>query len=142
METTKQILNEQHPHWNFFCLKMIEMNECEHGMTFAKECLNLIPGGVDVEATLACFYKRGGHCDCEIIMNIIEPHLDKGAEMAVLDKHIVIYIPKVGSTYDIALSRCDTMAKIDEWSHQLADKNWVTAQTVLNFRKLAISFLK
>lgn len=142
METTKPTLTEQHPHWNFFCLKMIEMEECGDDTTFAKECLNLIPGGVDVDATLKAFRRRGGHCDCEIILNIIEPFLDKGPEMAVIDRHIVIYIPNVGTTYDIALNRCDTMAKIDEWSRQLSEKNWVTAQTILNFRKLAISLLK
>lgn len=138
---TTDILNENHPHWNFFCLKMIEMEECKDGTEFAQECLNLIPGGVDVPGTLKSLHERGGHCDCEIIMNIVDPFLGQGPQMVVLDNHIVISIPNTSATYDIALSRCDTMAKIDEWSHHLAEKNWATAEMILNFRKLAIQHL-
>lgn len=135
------ILDEKHERWPFFCLKMMDMAECEHDQgygchTFTMECLNLIPG-IDIPATIEGFKRRGGHCDCEVVMNLCVPSMEKEAPVEILDNHIVIKIPGHDTTYDIPLKECRSQVEIDRWTRQLCEKRWITEKIVLKFRKLA-----
>jgi len=137
------ILNESHGQWPSFCLRMLEMQDsCDHTFDFTRECLNLIPG-IDAKETVRHFRRAGGACDCEVILNIIQPSMDKDAPVAILDKHIVIKIPGHSfATYEVALHRCKTMEQLSEWTRQLCDKSWITDGIVMKFRKLAMEAMR
>ena len=84
-----EVLTPEHPHWNAFC------NRLERAMSvpraddcwrcdgdgswpdsdptlvhrYAKQVMAEM-GGIDADATLEFFKSRGGHCDCEILLNV------------------------------------------------------------------------
>ena len=47
-------------------------HKCKAGTNkdFATAILKDMGGDIDVEASLAYFEQHGGHCDCEILMNV------------------------------------------------------------------------
>lgn len=140
------ILTEKHDKWPFFCLKMMDMQECDHDRgfgrhTFTLECLNLI-AGIDAQATVAAFKSVGGHCDCEVAMNICGPSMEADSPVEILDNHVVIKIPGHDTTYDIPLRECKTQEAINQWCRQLGEKVWITEKIVRKFRKLAGDGLK
>lgn len=71
------ILSPEHPRWEFFCIQMQKLDPdigCRHSLDFTTECLNLVPG-IDIPETIKSLKRSGGHCDCEVIMNVVLPSL-------------------------------------------------------------------
>jgi len=61
-------------HWNDFCEQLFERlgyntpGSCDHSLDNSRMLLER--GGYDVKQTLAYFAKYGGHCDCEVLLNV------------------------------------------------------------------------
>ena len=69
----QKIMNPENPDWPAFCVGMREMKSCDHSLDFTIETLNAFPG-LDIEGSLDFFREHGGHCDCEVVMNVISRH--------------------------------------------------------------------
>ncbi len=72
-----------HPRWPEFIGRLMIVlgdptdNRCEGGRSqrYAAQALTEM-GGLDVQDSLRYFTAHGGHCDCEIIMNVWLPWLE------------------------------------------------------------------
>jgi hypothetical protein len=70
-------MTPQHPRWEEFCdrldasVVLTGCHGCGHpaGHDGARAILASMPD-VDVAASLAYFSEQGGHCDCEILLNV------------------------------------------------------------------------
>lgn len=75
-------LTKNHQGWLFFCAHMQRMDPekpCGGKFDFTLECLNLIPG-IGIPESIQWLRQQGGHCDCEVIFNVILPSLDEMEE--------------------------------------------------------------
>jgi len=62
-------MTQQHPRWAEFTNRMAaDWFACDHTCDRAFEVLNAM--GMDVPGSLEWLHEHGGHCDCEIIMNL------------------------------------------------------------------------
>jgi len=68
------IMTLEHSQWPEFYVRLARAEEetsCLGGEDKSKaEAILLAMGGFDVPASLAYFERRGGYCDCEILMNM------------------------------------------------------------------------
>ena len=80
-----KIMQPNHPGWEEFCERLngpegIDYKQGNNGKwtwkcsggedkSFATAILKTMPE-IDVEASLKYFEKNGGHCDCEILLNV------------------------------------------------------------------------
>jgi hypothetical protein len=92
-------MTPDHPHWKSFIRKLAataDTHGCDGDGTrldpapgkvgptaevhaHARRLLHNI-GGVDVASSLAFFKTRGGHCDCEVLMNVDRDEVEAAFE--------------------------------------------------------------
>lgn len=81
MNNASHVLHINHARWNEFIETLcgaLGPDDCRHTFDLSKKILSGMDG-VDVDRTLDYCRQRGGHCDCEIIMNVTplqEPEYD------------------------------------------------------------------
>ena len=78
----KSVLTPNHRYWKALCTRLNDMltiyiegkphSKCQTDLRCTTKILKSLPG-IDVEETLALYMKLGGHCDCEVLMNV-EPN--------------------------------------------------------------------
>ena len=64
-----QIMTPGNPHWPAFSARMTQLKTCKNNLDHTVATLGGF--GVDIEASVEFLLKNGGHCDCEVIMNVI-----------------------------------------------------------------------
>jgi hypothetical protein len=73
------VMTPAHPRWDEFCERLDETiehrgcNGCGHPAAHEGARAILASMDMDVGESLAVFHARGGHCDCEILLNVA-PH--------------------------------------------------------------------
>jgi hypothetical protein len=74
---TLEIMTPESPRWAQFIDLLNEIGEergcvarsSENRFRCAKEAMSRM-GGIDIEKSVAFFWELGGHCDCEIVLNV------------------------------------------------------------------------
>jgi Protein of unknown function (DUF2695) len=74
MNPLPEVLTAHSLRWPEFYVRLsntltILAPRCGGDHRYAKEVMAEM-GGIDIDATLAFFKQHGGHCDCEILMNV------------------------------------------------------------------------
>lgn len=73
MNNEKQIITYGHPRFDEFITRLSNaVTWCDNSHDGAIEILNGMPN-IDIPGTLEWFESEGGHCDCEICMNVYAP---------------------------------------------------------------------
>lgn len=64
------VMTRENPSWRVFCELLYAAGpcDCSNSRPNARAVLNSMQ--CDVERSLAYFEENGGHCDCEVLMNV------------------------------------------------------------------------
>lgn len=71
MPDGNEVMMSEHIYWTEFVdLLAREVRRCAHDHRHTREILALFPN-VNIEASIAHFKEHGGHCDCEVMFNVV-----------------------------------------------------------------------
>lgn len=80
------IMNNQHPKWDEFMEKLSEQLDasggCKTNLVSSATVLVKDYPECSLEYSLKYFVNKGGHCDCEVLMNVYRP-LDEDLEEVI-----------------------------------------------------------
>lgn len=79
--TSHKVMTTSHHRFEEFALRMVEAMtgaECQHNFDACFEVLNVMR--CDIDNTLEYFRYRGAHCDCEVMLNVIDWQKINGKE--------------------------------------------------------------
>jgi Protein of unknown function (DUF2695) len=70
MTNTETALTYDHPRWEEFAQVMwTRPTACDHSRTHTRAALRAV--GAAEDASIAWLDHRGGHCDCEVLLNVV-----------------------------------------------------------------------
>jgi len=75
MDILRPVLTTEHELFPEFARRLLQITECECTLDNSKDILWSMCG-VDYQDSVAWLIANGGHCDCEVILNIIAPTMD------------------------------------------------------------------
>lgn len=69
-----EIMSDQNPNWHDFinrlCARFPTVDSCDHTHNNARAVMEEM-GGINVEQSISAFNDKGGHCDCEVLCNLV-----------------------------------------------------------------------
>jgi Protein of unknown function (DUF2695) len=77
--TAQKVMTLEHPRWIEFVARLDEALivskepfewRCNHDHAYSRAIMADI-GDADIEASIAYFEHHGGHCDCEVMLNVV-----------------------------------------------------------------------
>jgi hypothetical protein len=71
-EANQSVMTPRHPKWDEFADKLAHSDEDCRGALRATKAALLSIEGINIPASLGYLAHRGGHCDCEVFMNVTD----------------------------------------------------------------------